>query len=116
MAASISMRISSRGNVRGFLGLHHQHALQHAAIDQRHAQERVVRLLARFAEIFEARMTACTCSTATGSTCSATSPASPSLSAMRSVPMHSRTQAHASRPGPGWRDPAPADKPSTRPS
>ena len=36
--------------------LHHQNALQNAAIDQRHSQKRLVSLLARLAEIFEARM------------------------------------------------------------
>ena len=40
------------------LGLHHQHALQNAAIDQRNAQEGVVLLFARLPEVFEARMIA----------------------------------------------------------
>ena len=40
------------------LGLHHQHALQHAAIDQRHAQERAILVFARFLEVFVARMLA----------------------------------------------------------
>ena len=37
-------------------GLHHQHALQNASIDQRNAQKRLVGIFARFAEILEARM------------------------------------------------------------
>ena len=37
-------------------GLDDQHALQEPPIDQRHAQERVVGILARLAEILEARM------------------------------------------------------------
>ena len=36
--------------------LHHQHALQHAVIDQRDAQERLVGVFAGLAEILEARM------------------------------------------------------------
>jgi predicted esterase YcpF (UPF0227 family) len=36
--------------------LHHQNALQHAAIDERNSQERVVIILARLAEVLEARM------------------------------------------------------------
>ena len=39
-----------------FHRLHHQHALQHAAIDQRNAQEGLVGVFAGFAEILEARM------------------------------------------------------------
>ena len=37
-------------------GLHHQNALQHAAVDQRHAQKRLVGVFAGFPEILEARM------------------------------------------------------------
>ncbi len=37
-------------------GLNHQNALQHAAIDQRNSQERLVSILAGFAEVLEARM------------------------------------------------------------
>ena len=37
-------------------GLHHQHSLQHAAIDQGNAQERLVCVFAGFTEIFEAGM------------------------------------------------------------
>ena len=37
-------------------GLHYQHALQHAAVDQRNAEKRLVSLFAGFAEIFEAWM------------------------------------------------------------
>ena len=37
-------------------GLHHQNALQHAAIDERNSQERVVIVLASLAEVLEARM------------------------------------------------------------
>ena len=55
-AASVSMRISSSGKARGLDRLHHQHALQHAAVDSGHAQKRLVGIFARFAEIFEARM------------------------------------------------------------
>ena len=40
------------------LGLHHQHALQDAAVDQRHAQKRVVLLFARVLEVFVAGMIA----------------------------------------------------------
>ena len=39
-----------------FDGLHHQHALQDALIDQRNAAKRMVGFFARFAEILEARM------------------------------------------------------------
>ncbi len=38
------------------LGLHHQHALQNAAVDQRHAEKGVVLLFARFLEVFVAWM------------------------------------------------------------
>ena len=37
-------------------GLHDQHALQQPAIDDRHAEERAVRVLAGLAEVLEARM------------------------------------------------------------
>ena len=37
-------------------GLNHQHALQHATIDQGNSQERLVSIFAGFAEILEARM------------------------------------------------------------
>ena len=47
VAASVSMRISSSLKTRGFDGLHHQNALQNAAIDQRNAEERLVGVLAR---------------------------------------------------------------------
>jgi hypothetical protein len=36
--------------------LHHDHALQHAPVNHRHAQKRLIRVFARFAEILEARM------------------------------------------------------------
>ena len=36
--------------------LHDQHALQHAAIDHRHADERAIRILSRLAEVLEARV------------------------------------------------------------
>ena len=36
--------------------LHDQHALQQAAIDDRHAEERAIRILAGLAEVLEARM------------------------------------------------------------
>src|SRR5208283_2121935 len=38
-------------------GLDHQYALQHAAIDERNSQERLVIILAGFAEVFETGMT-----------------------------------------------------------
>ncbi len=38
-------------------GLDYQHALQHAAIDQRNSEERLVSIFAGFAEILETRMT-----------------------------------------------------------
>ena len=41
---------------RGSIGLHDQHALQQAAIDDRHAEKRAVRILARLAEVFEPRV------------------------------------------------------------
>ena len=37
-------------------GLHHQHALQHAAVDERDAEERAIGILAGFPEVLEARM------------------------------------------------------------
>ena len=40
----------------GLDGLHHQHALQNAAIDQRNAQERLVGLFAGLPEVLEPRM------------------------------------------------------------
>ncbi len=36
--------------------LHHQHAFQRAALDERHAQKRAVRVFARLREVLEARM------------------------------------------------------------
>ena len=40
---------------RGY-GLHHQHALQQAAVDERDAEERAIRILAGVLEVLEARM------------------------------------------------------------
>ena len=40
----------------GLDGLHHQNALQHAAIDQRNAEERLVSIFAGFLEVLEAGM------------------------------------------------------------
>ena len=37
-------------------GLNDEHALEHAAIDDRHAQERPIRIFARFPEVLEPRM------------------------------------------------------------
>ena len=50
------MRISSSRKIAGFDGLHHQHALQNAAIDQRNAEKRLIVVLTGFAEILEAGM------------------------------------------------------------
>ena len=59
--------------------LHDEHALQHAAIDDRHAEERAIRILSRLAEVLEARMLRGVAARTTGRICSATSPASPSV-------------------------------------
>ena len=37
-------------------GLHHEHALQQAAVDERDAEERAIRILAGVLEVLEARM------------------------------------------------------------
>ena len=71
----------------GFFGLNDENALQNSAIDQRHAEEGLVVVFAGFLEVLEARMIAGILD-GYGSTCSATRPARPSLSGMRSVPMH----------------------------
>ena len=76
-----------------FLGLDDENALQDSAIDEGNAEKGVVLLFAGFLEVFEAGMIAWRHATATGITCSATRPARPSLSGMRSVPMHARVQA-----------------------
>ena len=44
------------GEVTRLERLHHQRALQHAVVDERHAEERLERLFARLAEILEARV------------------------------------------------------------
>ena len=55
-AASVSISISSSPKGARFDGLHDQHALQNAAIDERNAEKRLIGVFARFAEILEARM------------------------------------------------------------
>ena len=65
--------------------LHDQHALQQAAIDQRHAEKRPIRLFAGLAEILEPRMRVASATTC-GCSRSATSPASPSVMRMRTRP------------------------------
>ena len=44
------------GEVARLERLHHQRALQHAVVDERHAEERLERLLAGLAEVLEARV------------------------------------------------------------
>ena len=56
MPAVASIRTSSSPNAARFGGLHDEHALQHAAVDDRHAEERLVGILAGLAEVLETRM------------------------------------------------------------
>ena len=66
--------------------LHDEHALQQAAIDDRHAEERAVGILAGLGKVLEARMRVAASATNCGRSCSATRPARPSVSRMRTRP------------------------------
>ncbi len=89
--------------------LHHEHALQNAVIDQGHAEKRLISVFAGFAEVFEPRMVPHLFH-GDRPHLLGHQPSQPFVQPEAQRANALGTQVRASRPAPGWRDPAPADR------